>query len=510
MLTDKDLLQIERNNLCATRINDQLQTFIHGIPHANVIEPASINNGILIISEEEKQLLVTVFTKASENLEVTKFVPASGAASRMFKFLHHFIDTFSAKKHSLTEFLLLDANADLKIFHDSYKSFAFSSEILRLLSKEDFKFNLLSAEQQFCSFVKLMLSKSGLSYGNLPKGLIPFHQYQTHTATAFEEQLMEAVLYARNGGLANVHFTVSEAHKFKFEKEFQLIKERIQATTQTGFNISYSFQKKETNTIAVTLNNEPFRNETGEIVFRPAGHGALIENLNLIDADIIFIKNIDNVVCTSASQVNSEYKRMLGGKLLEVQAQIFSYLELMENSQNNSDTILLEIKKFCAVTLNQHDVALSSEALINVLNRPLRVCGVVPNTGAPGGGPFWVKDKNGSKSLQIVEMSQINLEDEIVQEIVNSATHFNPVDLVCGTRNYKGKKFNLLDFVNPNAGFISTKSENGKQLKALELPGLWNGAMAKWNTIFVEVPIETFNPVKTVNDLLQPQHQPKI
>ena len=353
-----------------------------------------------------------------------------------------------------------------------------------------------------------MLEESGLNLNETPKGLVPFHKYGENYVTAFGEQLYEAAFYAASKGIAKLHFTVSEEHVEKFKKRFAEIRENVENKTKVKFNVSYSFQKKETDTVAATLENKAFLDENGELVFRPSGHGALLENLNDVDADIIFIKNIDNVVSENYVETIAFQKKVLAGKLISLQQKIFGFVEKL-HSKNISEEILKEAEAFISEALFIKNIPINKEAILKILERPIRVCGVVENTGAPGGGPFLTKDKHGNESYQIVEMSQIDKNNPQQMAIAETATHFNPVDLVCGVRNYKGEKFDLLQFSDPDAGFISNKSHNGKAIKALELPGLWNGAMANWNTVFVEVPLITFNPVKTVNDLLNEVHQPQ-
>ncbi|MGB1307838.1 MAG: DUF4301 family protein, partial [Oceanihabitans sp.] len=370
--------------------------------------------------------------------------------------------------------------------------------------------------KQKLEFIKTMLDADKLNYGFYPKGLLPFHEYKDHVSTAFEEHLFEAALYASANQQANLHFTISEKHKHIFDAEFKRIEEIVEAKTNTKFHITFSYQSQATDTIAVTPKNQPFLEDNGDLLFRPSGHGALLNNLNALNADVIFIKNIDNVVVFKYENEVAQYKKMLAGILLEIQEQAFLYLKELE-ANNLSESKLVEIAKFLK---NKMQIVISSEFekyshtyqiayLIEKLNRPIRVCGMVKNEGEPGGGPFWVKDENGKISLQIVESAQIDKKNKAQKSILKNATHFNPVDLVCGTKNYKGEKFNLHNFTDPKTAFITMKTKTGKDLKALELPGLWNGAMAYWNSIFVEVPLSTFNPVKTVTDLLKATHQIK-
>jgi hypothetical protein len=352
-----------------------------------------------------------------------------------------------------------------------------------------------------------MLGKKHLNYEGYPKGLIPFHKYTKYTRTAFEEQLFEATQYAAIDGVAHLHFTFSPKHLQLFKQTYERVKNRITRKTKVEVQISYSFQDPSTDTIAVDLKNKPFKNKEGNLVFRPSGHGALIKNLNEVDADIIFIKNIDNVTVEKHIDAVALQKKILAGRLLQLQHTIFGYLESIVKDQVTEEK-LSEIKTFLWKELKIKEIPQTKAGISELLNRPIRVCGVVKNTGAPGGGPFWVKNKEGQQSLQIVELSQIDISDPKQASIVEGATHFNPVDLVCGTRDFRGEKYNLTHFVDPLAYFISNKTVEGAPVKALEAPGLWNGAMAYWNTIFVEVPLLTFSPVKVVNDLLDPSHQP--
>ena len=356
------------------------------------------------------------------------------------------------------------------------------------------------------------MSPDYFDYANKPKGVLPFHKYKTHIATAAEEHLHECAYYASSNGVSNLHFTVSEAHQSQFESIIDTVKSEMEKESGTVINTSYSFQNKSTDTIAVDLKNNPFRDKNDKLLFRPGGHGALIENLDNLDADIVFIKNIDNVIQNHIESI-ALYKKTLAGVLVELQQKVFKYLNgIDEGNVKHLDEIIDFVKNELNIGVNDGFSKYTSENKISylkeLLDRPIRVCGMVKNEGEPGGGPFWVQDSKGVVSLQIVESSQVDLANAGQAKILASATHFNPVDLVCGMRNYKNEKFDLKQFVDHNSGFIVEKTQNGKPLKSYELPGLWNGAMAKWITVFVEVPLITFNPVKTVNDLLKDPHQP--
>ena len=395
----------------------------------------------------------------------------------------------------------------MKTYIKNKKDFAFLNAVRKKIRElyPDFKHGTKGT--RIYLLVKTMLEEKGLNFSNLPKGLIPYHKYNKYVTTAFEEHLYETAYYGSVNNNAYLHFTFSKKHVDFFKKEFQAVKNRVSKKTKTEFHISYSFQKQETDTIAVNNDNTFFRNSNGECLLRPSGHGALIENLNEVDADIIFIKNIDNVVVEEYVEEIAYYKKVLAGKLLWIQKKIFTYLSVMDK-ESISLEMINQIKSFLWNELNIKEAPNDAESIFNILNKPLRVCGVVKNTGAPGGGPFWIKNQDETTSLQIVEIAQINPDDKRQQIIVSEATHFNPVDLVCALRDYKGNKFDLSKYVDPNAGIITQKSQDGKPLKALELPGLWNGAMADWNSAFVEVPLATFNPVKTLNDLLHNKHRP--
>lgn len=504
MLTKKNLLQIKNHGLTQKTVLNQIQIFSNGIPFTDVVEPAAAGNGIEILSESEQNQLVAIFEEKKNSLELLKFIPASGAATRMFKFLNAFLEDFDSEKDKLKDFLKKDVN--LKTFFERSNDFAFANQVYQKLGENYPNYGSWPKEERYPAFVKAMLSAEGLKYNKTPKGLIPFHKYPEGAATAFEEQLLEAAYYINSNGKARLHFTISKEHEVKFRLEFKEIQQKLEEKTELKFEVSYSFQKEKTDTIAATEDNKPFLDEKGDVIFRPAGHGALIENLNEVDADIIFIKNIDNVISAQYVEGIAFQKKMLAGKLLELQEKIFEFIKQLQTAKVSEERLNI-IAEFLQKELGIQNIQKDKKAILDILERPIRVCGVVKNTGAPGGGPFRII-KDGKTSLQIVESAQIDMNNEQQKDLATKATHFNPVDLVCGVRNWKGEKFDLMKFTDPDAGFISLKSHLGKPLKALELPGLWNGAMANWNTVFVEVPLITFNPVKTVNDLLNKEHQP--
>ena len=505
MFTESDILQLNAKGISVEQIEEQLACFKKGFPFLPLQASASVEKGILSIPENEHCIYLDTWTKyLNENKTIVKFVPASGAASRMFKDLFEYID--SPETELNTPFL--------KTFFENIQKFAFFDYLQAACRKNDNQtVEELIVSGDYKKILENLLNKSGLNYGQLPKGLLLFHRYPEGARTAMEEHLVEGALYACSASKnIKIHFTVSPEHR----KMFMDIAEVKAIAYSEKFDGAYSFyfseQKPSTDTIAADSDNQPFR-DNGELVFRPGGHGALIENLNDISADVVFIKNIDNVVPDAFKPLTVHYKKLLAGVLIYYQQKIFKYLNLIDSGKYEH-TELLEILYFLQNELcikNPETKMLEDVELAlyikSKLNRPLRVCGMVRNQGEPGGGPFLAVNSDGTISLQILESSQIDLKDKAMKQLFERGTHFNPVDLVCAIQNYKGKKFDLTRHIDKNTGFISLKSKNGKELKALELPGLWNGAMSDWNTVFVEVPVETFNPVKTVNDLLRTEHQ---
>lgn len=505
MLTQSDLNQIASKGISEEKLNKQLEDFKTGFPFLKLEAAASIGHGIIAPSDDERDAFIAAWNAyKAEGKKIVKFVPASGAASRMFKDM----------------FAFLNADYDVpttdfeKHFFDNIKKFAFREALCdKCKENNGEKIMQLIADGNYKAVVANMLNKEGLNYGQLPKGLLLFHNYEDGPRTPMEEHLVEGALYAASNGEANVHFTVSHEHMELFK---QKVAEKADIYAQKygiKYNITFSEQKPSTDTVAANPDNTPFRNDDGSLLFRPGGHGALIENLNEIDADVIFIKNIDNVVPDRLKGDTVTYKQLIAGVLVTLQGKAFDYLKKLEGG-NYTHEDLEEIIRFVQRDLccRKADIKELEDAelviyLRNKLNRPMRVCGVVKNVGEPGGGPFLTYNQDGTVSLQILESSQIDKSNTEYQKMFTEGTHFNPVDLVCAVKDYLGQPFNLPDFVDKTTGFISSKSKNGKELKALELPGLWNGAMSDWNTIFVEVPLSTFNPVKTVNDLLRDQHQ---
>ena len=516
IFTEDDIKQIEKKGLNVEKVNAQIEVLKKGIPFTNLVSAATIGDGILKLDENKEKEYSSLFESEQVNISIVKFIPASGAATRMFKFLFLFLEDYNPKTETINAYINRHKAKEMSLFLVGLEKFPFYDEILSQARKIKPNFDELSDSEQKLLLIKALLDEDQCNYGQFPKGLFPFHKYKDHIATAFEEHLFEAALYCASKGKAELHFTISEQHKDKFDSEFDRIKKIVENKTNTRFEILFSYQKEATDTIAVDLKYQPVREENGQLHFRPSGHGALLENLNDIDTDILFVKNIDNVVVFKYENEVAHYKKVLGGILLKVQQQAFQYAERLE-LKTVSEEEISEITEFLEKELNvifnseyeKYSKRYKVEYLIEKLNRPIRVCGMVRNEGEPGGGPFWTKDESGNVSLQIVESAQIDKSIKSQKNILKNATHFNPVDIVCGVKNYKGEKYNLHEYVDPNTAFITMKTKTGKDIIALELPGLWNGSMAFWNTIFVQVPLITFNPVKTVNDLLKVQHQIK-
>ncbi|TGV02890.1 DUF4301 family protein [Flavivirga rizhaonensis] len=514
MFTEKNIQQIQNKGITIDQVNAQVARIKNGMSYSNLVAAATIGEGIESYSEQEKTDFIKLYESKQNSLSSLKFVPASGAATRMFKFLFRFLKNFNPSKESIEDYAEKHNDTLIKTFVSNLEKFPFYDDVVLKAKEEHSNFYNLSQGEKYLQFVKVMLDENSLNYSFFPKGLLPFHEYGDTVITAFQEHLFESTLYAASNNKANLHFTVSEKHHPYFIEELNRIKQDLEQKTNTTFNVSFSYQKEATETVALTMEGTIFRNEDDSVLFRPAGHGALLENLNDLNNDFIFIKNVDNIVVSDKNIEVSEYKKLLAGILIKIQEQIFAFLHKLDQAVVLEEE-LLEIALFLSnkihvpIHIDFEDFILEEKRayLKEKLNRPIRVCGMVKNEGEPGGGPFWVKDKNGVISLQIVEFAQINIQNEAQHEIVKNATHFNPTDLVCGVKNYKGEKFNLKEFVDPEAAFITTKTQNGIDIKALELPGLWNGSMAHWNSLFVEVPLSTFNPVKTVNDLLKPAHQ---
>lgn len=510
MFSERDIEHFRSKGISIETIEQQLANFRKGFQPVHLEAPATVGNGIMRLAENKTRQYIRSFEESIQDLDVIKFVPASGAASRMLKDLYEFVEEAGLKSEKdqvmKTEFL--------REFFTHISEFAFYNDLEKAAREKNTSVQDLLESGRYSDLLKLFLGEDRLGYGNLPKGLIKFHKYSDHQRTSFEEHLVEsAVLLKSDKSVVKLHFTVSPEHLEKFQKHLKEVKDYYEKLFSVNLKVNFSTQKSSTDILAVDINNNPFRNKNGEIVFRPGGHGALLENLNDIDDDIIFIKNIDNIAPDRIKMQTHRYKKLLAAILMEYQKNIFRYIEILERSIPD-ERILEEICSFVGKSicrLNPAEMKTISPGelcrlLLIKLNRPIRVCGVVKNVGEPGGRPFWIRNNDGDLSLQIIESAQVNLSNPEQKEIFNDATHFNPVDIVCGIRDVNGKKFNLLKFRDPEMALITEKSIEGYTVKAQELPGLWNGSMAHWNTIFVEVPIETFTPVKTINDLIKPEH----
>jgi hypothetical protein len=506
MLTQNDLLQLKQKNLTEEQINEQLDSFVKGFPYLEIRASASVEKGIMHLSDDKIQEYISEWDEYSKgNNKITKFVPASGAASRMFKDLFSFLSA---------DYAMPVTDWEKKFFADIQR-FTFYEELNRAcLANEKKDISTLISEGNYKAIAFNLLNNKGLNYGSLPKGLLLFHNYPEGARTAMEEHLVEGALYAKsNNNKVVIHFTVSSEHLSFFEKTVNEKIPEFEKIFGVTYEISFSTQLPSTDTLAVDMANAPFRDIKGQLVFRPGGHGALIRNLNSLDADVVFIKNIDNVVPDRFKTETVKYKKVIAGVLVSMQKRIFKYLRLIENGEYTHEQIeemIYFLQKELCVKNPETKYLEDAELVLYIkekLLRPVRVCGMVKNVGEPGGGPFLAVNQDNTISLQILENSQIDMNNPNARKAFETGSHFNPVDLVCAIKDTNGHKYNLPDYVDKNTGFISQKSKDSRELKALELPGLWNGAMSDWNTIFVEVPIETFNPVKTVNDLLRPQHQ---
>lgn len=506
LLSPTDIQALSQAGISTTKAEQQIQQLKEGLPTLMVEAAATAPNDILRLSTQEQDEMIALFdrTLMEGQLQVAKFVPASGAASRMFKSLLSWIndnDNLNDNDNDNGNGNLPD---DVDRVVGNLQRFAFYDALNALCRKETGEdIDALKAHHRERDILRLMLLPEGLNLSNQPKGVLPFHSYEEGTRTPVAEHIVEALAYAAaDGKKPQLHFTISPEHEELFEQAIREAKDHERVA------ISHSFQKASTNTLALDAEGNLFRTAQGELLLRPGGHGALIENLSELDADIVFVKNIDNVVPDHLKEPTIHYKKVLGGLLVSLRQRCFQWLAKVEQ-EALSESLLQEAEQFVrhdlhigfttASTLSERKAFLQT-----ILNRPIRVCGMVKNEGEPGGGPFLVKNDDGTTSLQILESVQI-----ADKSLMTTATHFNPVDLVCSITDAQGRHYNLTDFVDKNAGFISEKSQGGKTLRALELPGLWNGAMSRWNTVMVEVPTETFAPVKTLSDLLRPQHQPQ-
>jgi len=514
---DEDLRQIREYGMTAEQVSGQLERFMHPPPAPVLLRPCTPGDGIRWIGRQEREEFARTYQREASGHRCLKFVPASGAASRMFKSLLTYMTGERPVKRAAVRG---DAEAgqkeavELLRFMDRIEDFPFYTRLSSVMSQQGLEPASLIERGEFTDILRFLLTEEGLNYAELPKGLLAFHRYPAGARTAMEEHLAEAPYYAAGGGVCPIHFTVSPEHLAAFEDLSIEVKSAYETAAQVKFDLGFSVQDPSTDTLAVDPENRPFRDEKGRLVFRPGGHGALLRNLNTIEADLVFIKNIDNVVMDRLKGEILEWKKVLGGYLLTIQKRIFGYLESLASSPSPPDPVE-EIAGFLKEDLGESLPERLGDTdrkrrdyLMDRLNRPIRVCGMVRNVGEPGGGPFWVKDSTGPASPQIVEKAQVDSGSEEQQGVFSAATHFNPVDIVCGIKDFRGRTFDLARYMDPEAVIITRKTKNGRELKALEHPGLWNGSMARWITLFVEVPSKTFNPVKTVNDLLREAHQP--
>ena len=484
--TPHDLNFMAQRGSYPQEVEKQFNFFKTGFDFANIQRNVTVGDGIVKFSEAELNKWIEVYETLSPQKEIMKFVPASGAASRMFKDLYE-----NQKSETI--------NPKGKNYLERITYFAFFNDLKESIEKEGYNFDNLLKEENYKILIEYLLEEKGLNYGNLPKGLLKFHKYEEENRTALEEHLVESALYAQcEKGNCYLHFTVSPTHLQLFQELVNQIKPKYEQRFGVVYHISYSIQEPSTDTLAAELDNTPFRDKTGNLLFRPGGHGALINNLR---ADLVFVKNIDNVITEDKLPPTLTYKKALAGYLLHLQEKSFEYQRWLNEVRGERYEVISFAKEKLMIQFENENPTI--EEILKKMHRPMRICGVVKNEGEPGGGPFWITNRNGETSLQIVESSQIDMKNPIQKNFLTSASHFNPVDMFCCYKDVNGNPFNLNEYVDSYTGFISEKSYEGRTLKAMELPGLWNGAMADWITIFVEVPLSTFNPVKTVFDLLK-------
>lgn len=501
MFTNQDLESIRQHGISQESVNQQLAIVSCDIAKVELTAPAHKGNGIYEADASQLEKMASKYAQKIAGKKIMKFVPASGAATRMFKELLVYVNDGTASK-------------SVEEVKSSLKKFAFFPSLASALAKDGYHIEQLIEQEDYKTIFNYLLKQHGLNFANMPKGLLPFHVYKDAARTAFEEHLVEAALYAKDSKkVARLHFTISAEYEELFKELKDKIVQKYEDEYDVKYDISFSFQHASTDTIAFAEDNQPFRDENGCLVFRPGGHGSLIKNLNEIDADVIFIKNIDNVTIDKLKGTTIKYKKLLASLLLDVQQQVFDLLSKMENNQHLSVNLkaaeeMLSTYFFIKMPLDYHQMSdeRKKQFIIRLLDRPIRVCGMVKQEGEPGGGPFWVRNHFGTCDLQIVETSEMNLVDEHQKQIVETSDYFNPVDIVCAIKNYQGKIFDLTQFIDYQRFFVSEKSYQGRKLKAIENPGLWNGAMSNWLTMFVAVPLATFSPVKTINDLLRKEH----
>jgi hypothetical protein len=514
MITKKDLEYLATKNISSKEVERQVKILNEGVDFVELVDAATPGNGITVYDSKKINYYVNYFEENKNNIKIANFVPASGAASRMFKDLVFFRNNFDPNKDTLKDFASKHNLPGLVHFFKNIKKVAFYRMLKKHFKSQDLNLKMYKGSQKYMKIAMALLDEDQLNFLNIPKGLIPFHYYKTKYRTAVSEHMVESAnLITGKDRIVKLHLTVAKDKKHLFEKLVEAKRKKYESDFNVKYEVEYSFQEENTDTIMLDSNNEIYRVD-GIPVLRPGGHGSLLTNLNSLKEDVVFIKNIDNVVPDFIKENTIKYRKMLGGVLLSLNNVIRSYESRLTFKDLKPETLGF-VEDFLSSKIGVHfdeefrqlgeDAKI--EALLKILKRPVRVCGVVPNTGKPGGGPFWVKDKNGKVSLQIVESSQVDFSREDQAEIVKNSTHFNPVDIVCSFKDWNGNSMDLTKFVDENTSFISSKNIKGVEIKALERPGLWNGSMSDWNTVFIEVPELTFNPVKTVNDLLNPEHQ---
>jgi len=507
-----DLADLAARGITPDAAAEQLRLYAEPPPPARLLRPCSPGDGILCLTPEQASGYAARYDEQAHSLAVAKFVPASGAASRMFRALLAALAEPALRTRADFESGAAGGGADAKAvleFLSGLRDFAFFDDLAAELARRGLDIDA-ACVADVPAVLAALLNDGGLSYASLPKGLLVFHRDGGHVRTAFEEHLVEAAAYARGkGGVCRLHFTVSPEHESRFRELLARVREHYERRFAVRYDVTFSHQKPSTDTIAAGDDGRPFRDRHGKLLLRPAGHGALIENLGETDGELFFVKNIDNVAVESLLPVTVLWKRALAGILLELRDEVFAHRRAVETDGPQAVAAALKFldEKLGVAAPQGAEPAALAAFTADILDRPLRACGMVSSDTNPGGGPFWVIDRNGGVSVQVVETSQVDRNDPAQKAILGSARHFNPVDLVCITRDWKGRPFDLSRFVDQDAVFIAEKSQDGRPLRSIERPGLWNGAMAAWNTVFVEVPAETFNPVKTVNDLLLPAHQ---
>lgn len=515
----EDLIYMKSMGISEEDARHQIDIFQSPPPYIKIWRSCTLGDGIIRLKEDDFSLYLKFQEEASKEGRFIKFVPASGASSRMFDFLYKIYKQGQVPSKEEIRRRALRGDKEAKAFltfQDGIRSFAFYDDLKSHLLLQGFQIEKLLEEDQWDKILYYLLTDFGLNYGNLPKGLLKFHRYPSGVRTAFEEHLVEAVhTICDQRGICRLHFTIPLDHEKNFHQFWEMKKTQYEKEFQVRFEISFSFQEKSTHTIAVDEENRPIRYRDGKLIFRPGGHGALLKNLDELNGDLIYIKNIDNVLPDRLKGYTIFWEKVLGGFLINSQKIINQYLRKLNHEIEDLEileeiTIFIRDKICFSIPQNFSKWRLKErkDFLFNLLNRPIRVCGMVKNEGEPGGGPFWVQERDGSLSLQIVEWAQVDHQSPEQEAIWTSSSHFNPVDIVCAVRDFEGKPFRLKDFVDRDAVIISKRSINGRDIKSLELPGLWNGGMARWITFFVEVPSITFNPVKIINDLLRPEHQP--